>query len=71
MTITGSNFGANATVNVYWGSADPANVIGTGSTDANGNLVAPITVTIPGPGSRIIVGDTKACYPISVAFTVQ
>ncbi|MEZ0228097.1 MAG: Kelch repeat-containing protein, partial [Planctomycetota bacterium] len=72
VTVNGGNFGADATVQIYWNSIDPANLLATGTSDSSGRLTAPVEVTIPAaPGSKIIVLDTKSNYPASVPFTVQ
>jgi hypothetical protein len=72
-SVTGSNFAKQATVSFSLGSATGA-VIGTGTTDVNGDLPA-TTVTIPGDtgagATRLFARDNRSRYPVSVAFTVN
>jgi hypothetical protein len=72
VSVSGINFAASATVNVYWQSIAGANLIATGSTDASGTIASPIQAVIPStPGGQLVVVDTTSAYPVTVTFTVQ
>ena len=43
VVVSGTNFAANATVTVYWGTQANGTVAASGATDANGNLEAPLS----------------------------
>ena len=73
VTVNGSNFAANATVSVYFGST-ATSPRGTGTTNATGALAAPISVTVPSAAAGnqpFIVVDDRSQYPINVTFRVQ
>jgi hypothetical protein len=73
ITVTGSNFAANATVSFSLDSAHAA-TIGTGATDATGALVATI-VSVPAGAAagatRLYAADQRSRYPVSIAFNVD
>ena len=71
-SISGTNFAANANVNVLF-SSSTGTVLGTGTTNATGAIASPITVTIPtvAPAAySIVVMDDRSQYPVAVKFTV-
>ena len=74
ITLSGSNFGANANVTFYWGTAVTGTVLGTGTTDGSGNLNGSVSVTVPAnaaPGTYIITAEDAASrYPVNEPFTV-
>lgn len=71
-TVTGSNFAASANVTVHFGDVKAA-AIASGTSDASGNLSAPIAFAVPNvlPATyRIYVVDDRSQFPVSAAFTV-
>jgi hypothetical protein len=74
VSITGSNFAANAVVDIFFG--DPASTpVASGNTDADGNISAAVNFIIPAnatPGSaKIFAVDRKSQYPAVTTFAVQ
>jgi hypothetical protein len=71
--LTGTNFAARATVRVTWGSAPGRQLLGTGQTDAAGNLLHPITIVVPrdtGAGPYTITAeDDRSRYPVMATWT--
>ena len=73
VTVAGSNFAANATVSVYFGSAT-GTPVASGTTNGSGALGSPITFEVPSlaAGSQtLVVLDDRSQYPISIPFRVQ
>jgi hypothetical protein len=74
VSITGSNFAADAVVDIFFGERASA-PLGSGNTDANGNLVAPIDVIVPAfaksGSAKIFAVDRKSQYPAVTTFVVQ
>jgi hypothetical protein len=71
VSLSGSNFAASTTVNVYLGSA--AGRVGAQTTNAAGQLIAPITFTVPAadPGPHLVTAiDERSRYPMTVTLTV-
>lgn len=71
--MTGSNFAANATVSIYFGSATSV-PLATGTTNAAGALTAPISFVVPslaGGDQALIAIDDRSQYPITLDFRVQ
>jgi hypothetical protein len=72
--VTGSNFAASATVNVYLGSAAMGTLVRKGATTSAGALLPPITFTVPDAPSGdtvVTVVDDRSRYPITLLFTVD
>jgi hypothetical protein len=72
-SVSGSNFAANATVSVYFGSTTTAPV-GTGTTNASGTLAAAISFRVPNLAAgeqALIVMDDRSQYPITLSFRAQ
>lgn len=70
--LTGSNFAANATVSILFGT-DPT-PIATAPTDASGQIMGTLVYHVPtiAPGVyRITAVDNKSNYPVYASFTVQ
>lgn len=73
VTVTGSNFAANANVSVYFDSTT-STPLASGSTTATGALTAPITFKVPnlaGGARGLVVMDDRSLYPITLSFRVQ
>jgi hypothetical protein len=73
VSITGSNFAANATVSVYLGSVT-GTPLATGTTSSTGVLTAAIGFKVPSAAAgnqMFIVVDDRSQYPIGVPFRVQ
>lgn len=73
VAVSGSNFGANAWVSIYWGSETAGMLLGTGSTDSTGALTSPITITIPNVAAatyKLVAVDDRSEYPINRPFAV-
>ena len=73
VAVNGSNFAANATVSVFFGSVMGA-ALATGTTNATGALTAPISLTVPSLAAGdqpLIVMDDRSQYPITIEFRVQ
>lgn len=73
VTVTGSNFAANATVSLYFGSVNGA-AIATGTTDSSGKLIAPLNFkvpSLPAGNQPLVTIDDRSEYPITVQFRVQ
>jgi hypothetical protein len=73
VVISGSNFAANATVSVYFGS-QTGSPLATGTTNGSGALTASIGFKVPSSAAgdkTFIVVDDRSQYPISVTFRVQ
>jgi hypothetical protein len=73
VTITGSNFAANATVSVYFGSMT-GSPLATGTTNSTGALTGAISTKVPSSAAgtqAFIVVDDRSQYPINVFFRVQ
>ena len=73
VTVSGSNFAADATVGVYFGSVT-GSPVASGTTDRTGTLNASITLTVPSLAAgaqTITVMDDRSQYPITIAFRVQ
>ena len=71
--VSGSNFAANATVGLYFGSVT-GTPLATGTTNGSGALTAPISFTVPnlaGGDQALIVMDDRSQYPITLDFRVQ
>jgi hypothetical protein len=69
-SVNGSNFAANATVTLLFGST----AVGSGATNVAGALVAPIQFTVPAvaPGKyKVTAVDNRSEYPVYSTFTVQ
>ena len=72
-SVSGSNFAANATVSVYFGSTTTAPVA-TGTTNASGALSSAISFRVPNLAAgeqALIVMDDRSQYPITLSFRVQ
>jgi hypothetical protein len=72
LSISGSNFAANARVDVFFGPLTQPSA--TGITDGTGLLQAPIAVTVPtlAAGSYSVrVRDSKSLYPVTKTFVIQ
>jgi hypothetical protein len=73
VTVTGSNFAANATVSVRFGGAQ-GQVLGSARTGATGTLPTGMTFTIPnlpaGDGTLTILDD-RSRFPIRLAFRIR
>jgi hypothetical protein len=72
VTVTGSNFAANATVRVYLGPVSGA-LLKTGMTNSAGALT-PITFSVPnvaGGNTVLTVVDDRSQYPITLFFRVN
>jgi hypothetical protein len=74
VSISGGNFAANAIVDIFFGDRASAPVA-SGSSDANGNISAPIDFIIPVSASsgsaKIFAVDRKSRYPAVTTFAVQ
>jgi hypothetical protein len=74
VSISGSNFAVNATVDVFFGSRSGA-PFATGSSDGNGDITTPISFVIPAGAARgtakIYAVDRKSLYPAVTTFVVQ
>jgi hypothetical protein len=74
ISVVGSNFAANATVSIYFGSVS-GTPLATGTTDATGKLPpAGITLKVPslaGGPQPLIAVDDRSQYPITLTFQVQ
>jgi hypothetical protein len=74
VSITGSNFAANAAIDIFFGDRASAPVA-SGNTDANGAIGAPINFIIPGNATKgsakIFAVDRKSQYPAVTTFAVQ
>jgi hypothetical protein len=74
VSITGSNFAADAGVDIFFGDRT-STPVATGNTDGHGNLSAPISFIIPAKSPRGIVKifavDRKSQYPAVATFAVQ
>ena len=72
ITLSGTNFGANATVSVYWGSIT-GTLLFTATTDGSGNMGSR-AFQVPGdasPGAnRVFAEDDQSLYPVSVPIVV-
>ena len=64
VNVTGSNFGANASFSIYWGTATglPAH---TGTTDGAGNFASVPLVVPSGGADYLTVIDNRAFYPVT------
>jgi hypothetical protein len=72
LTVSGSNFAINATVNVYFDKVT-ATPIATGTSDGVGALPA-VTWKVPAVAAgahRLIIVDVRSQFPSYAAFTVQ
>jgi hypothetical protein len=73
--LSGTNFAAGAAVSVYWGTAYTGTVLAAGRSDAKGNLVAPITFTVPltvTPGTYWVTAmDASSRYPVRWPYAVK
>ena len=66
--VSGSNFAANATVSLYFGSVT-GTPVATGTTDGTGALPAAISFKVPnlaGGDQALIVMDDRSQYPITL-----
>ncbi|HXU61693.1 MAG TPA: hypothetical protein VN962_08345 [Polyangia bacterium] len=73
VAVTGSNFAANAKVDLYWGSLNGV-PIATGTTDGSGKLVAPLNFkvpSLPAGNQPLITVDDRSQYPITLQFRIQ
>jgi hypothetical protein len=75
--LSGSNFAANANVDVYVGISGvvEGNVVASGTTDTNGALNTPISAIIPAgtPAGnyQVVAIDNRSRYPVHIPFTVN
>lgn len=73
-TLNGTNFAPLANVSVYWGGAATGELLGSGTTDASGALVSPITFTVPATATSgtysVAAQDDQSLYPVNTPFTV-
>ena len=70
--LTGSNFAASATVNVYFDTGTTP--VATTTTDASGGISGTITYHVPSVAAgvyRLTAIDNKSAYPVYASFTVQ
>jgi hypothetical protein len=69
--VSGTNFAANARVDLHVGTT----AIASGTTDGNGALNTPISGIIPAgtpPGTyQVIAIDDRSRYPVHIPFTVN
>jgi hypothetical protein len=74
VSITGSNFAANAVVDIFFGDRASAPVA-SGNSDGNGNISVPINFIIPANAmsgsAKIFAVDRKSQYPAVTTFAVQ
>jgi hypothetical protein len=73
--LTGTNFAANATVRVTWGSTVGGPLLGTGHTDKTGTLLRSVKIVIP-QGVRlgryvVTAEDGRSRYPVTAPLAVM
>jgi hypothetical protein len=71
--VTGSNFAANAQLNIYFGAIDGGTLVKTATTSATGTFTnVPFTVPNAAAGDVTITAvDSRARFPAIAPFTVQ
>jgi N-acetylneuraminic acid mutarotase len=73
ITVSGSNFAASTTVQVYWGDAVTGTLVATSTTDGSGNL-ASTTFQVPAGATsgaaKVTVVDFGSIYAVTPAFSV-
>jgi hypothetical protein len=74
VSISGSNFAANAVVDVFFGDRGSAPVA-SGNTDESGSISAPVSFILPANATsgsaKIFAVDRKSQYPAVTTFVVQ
>jgi hypothetical protein len=70
----GSNFAANAVVDVFFGDRG-STPVASGNTDESGSISAPISFILPATATsgsaKIFAVDRKSQYPALATFAVQ
>lgn len=74
VSLTGSHFGANATVSLYWGTPSDGSLLGTGTTDGTGTLTGPLSFSVPSDATsgshQVTAIDDSLNYPATVTMLV-
>ena len=74
ITFSGSNFAANSTVSIYWGTVATGTLLFTEAADGSGN-VGQTTFEVPadatlGASYLVTAVDNQSQYPVNVGFVV-